>query len=31
MERHDEWLKERGWYAIMTATLDEDDAVDGDA
>ena len=32
IEQHDEWLKDRGWYDIITATLDEnwmDDAVDG--
>ena len=31
IEQHDEWLKDRGWYDIITATLDEnwiDDAVD---
>ena len=23
IEQHDEWLKDRGWYDIITATLDE--------
>jgi hypothetical protein len=23
IEQHDVWLKDRGWYAIITATLDE--------
>ena len=32
IEQHDEYLKKRGWYDAITATLDEnwiDDAVDG--
>jgi hypothetical protein len=33
-EKHDEWLKDRGWYDIITRTLDEnwkgeDDGDDG--
>ena len=31
IEQHEEWLKDRGWYDIITATLDENwinDAVD---
>jgi uncharacterized Zn finger protein (UPF0148 family) len=34
IDQHNEWLKKRGWYDIITATLDENwidesDAVDG--
>ena len=34
IDQHNEWLKKRGWYDIITATLegnwiDESDAVDG--
>jgi len=32
IEQHDEYLRRRGWYDVITATLDEnwiDDAVDG--
>ena len=23
IEQHDEWLKDRGWYDIITSTLDD--------
>ena len=32
IEQHDRYLRKRGWYDVITATLDEnwmDDAVDG--
>jgi hypothetical protein len=29
IEQHDEWLKDRGWYDIITATLDENWIDDG--
>jgi hypothetical protein len=30
IERHDEYLKKRGWYDIITATLDENWVDGGD-